>query len=272
MDSQDEKIRKTTTKVNTKMVVGQSGEVLLAYFLVVWSERILSYLFALFYDVDPELHFRVLYTGQEGWTGDAVFGVYLLPPVILAFTGIAVVESWKWWMKWKFLPHSFVFWMGALASSRALLGGAVGAFSSAELGYVYTWAFVPKAVQYALSGTLFGIYLLFLTRIRLALLAMSPFKNGIKNDYLRTRYTWTGFTVPLLAPFAFSVLLALLFGNYNETYFTGLWVVLGFIMLRMNNLSSPQYHFIRRYHQKLGMKWGIWAGVALAMATSVLMH
>lgn len=64
--------------------------------------------------------------------------------MILAFTGIAVVESWKWWMIWKFIPHSFVFWMGALASSRALLGGVVGAFSSAELELDSTWVFVPK--------------------------------------------------------------------------------------------------------------------------------
>ncbi len=272
MDSQEDKIRKTTTKVNTKMVVGQTGEVLLAYFLVLWSERVLSFLLALFYGLDPELHFRVLYTGQEGWTGDAVFGVYLLPPVFFAFVGVAIIETWKLWMKWRFLPHSFIFWLGSFASSRVLLGGAVGAFSSAEIGYVYTWAFLPKPVQYGLAAILFGLFALFLTRIRLAFLAMSPFKNGIKNDYLRTRYTWTGFTLPLLAPFVFSGLMAMTFGNYNETYFTGLWVVLGFIMFRMNNLTSPQYHFIRRYHQKLGMKWGIWALAFFTMAASVLLH
>lgn len=57
MDSQDDKIRKTTTKVNTKLVVGQSGKVHLAYFLVVWYERIRLFFLALIYSIDPKLHF-----------------------------------------------------------------------------------------------------------------------------------------------------------------------------------------------------------------------
>lgn len=260
---------KTTTKVNSKMVFGQSAEVLLAYLGVVWMERLASWALAVFFEVDPVLHFRGLQTGQEGWTGDAVFGVYLLPPVLLALFGVTVIETWKWWMKWEALPRSLVFWVGALASSRALLGGAVGAFSSSELGYVYTWAFVPKAAQYVLATLSFGAFALFLTRIRLPFLAMSPFKRGVKDDYLRNRYTWSAFTVPALVPLAFSGFITLEFGKYNELYFGLLWAILGLILLRLNDLSTPQYHFIRRFHQKLGWKTTTWLLASVGAVLSI---
>ena len=252
---------KKVDKLNSKMVVGQSAEVLLAYFLVLWTERLVSYAFAVFFQVDPILRFTGLSTGSEGWTGDAVFGVYLLPPLLITLVGITILETWKTWMEWKWVPRSLIFWLAAFASSRLLLGGAVGAFSSSELGYVYTWAFIPRAAQVALAGVFVGLYALYVFHFRMTFLALSPYKKGVKSDHLRIRYTWTAMTLPLALPLVFSAVTVLFQGFYNELYFSLLWAVIGFLMLWMNDISTPEYHYVRRYHQKVGFKKAYWLAV-----------
>jgi hypothetical protein len=271
MESANEKASKRVGKVNTKMVVGQSAEVLLAYLFVLWTERLMSFAFAVFYQVDPVFHLVGLATGAEGWTGDAVFGVYLLPPLLIALVGITVLETWKIWMAWKWIPRSLVFWIAAFASSRLLLGGIVGAFSSAELGYVYTWAFIPRVVQVALALVLLGLYLLYMAHYRMSFLALNPYKKGVKSDHLRIRYTWLAMTLPLLGPFALLAGTYLVRGFSNELYFTGLWAAIGFFMLWLNDQSSPQYHYVRRYRQKVAFKISAWMGVMFLLAVALWM-
>jgi hypothetical protein len=268
MIDKEQRPSKKVDKVNTKMVAGQSAEVLLAYLIVLWAERLMSFAFAVFYKVSPSFHLIGLETGAEGWTGDAVFGVYLLPPLLIALLGVATMETWKVWMGWNWIPRSLGFWLAAIAASRLLLSAVIGAFSAAELGYVYTWAFIPRAAQMAIAAVSFGLFLLYAHHFRMVFLALNPYKKGVKSDHLRIRYTWTAMTLPWAVPLALAALLSAQRGVFNELYFTLLWAGIGFFMLWMNDVSSPKYHYVRRFYQKVGYKFSFWTVAVLVLAIS----